>query len=70
MSSHSSSQGPKDRARMDTRRAFAPQELARQLAWTRREFLRSAAGLALGSRLLPSSLIARAGVPASKKKVV
>jgi len=55
---------------MDTRRAFAPQELARQLAWTRREFLRSAAGLALGSRLLPSSLIARAGVPASKKKVV
>ncbi|PYU67873.1 MAG: hypothetical protein DMG49_17615 [Acidobacteria bacterium] len=55
---------------MDTRRAFAPQELAGQLAWTRREFLRSAAGLALGSRLLPSSLIARAGVPASKKKVV
>ena len=54
----------KDRARM------APQELGRQLASTRREFIRSAAGLALGSTLVPSQLLARTGVPLAKRKVV
>jgi hypothetical protein len=48
----------------------APQELGRQLAWTRREFIRSAAGLTLGSTLLPSRLLARTGVPVAKRKVV
>lgn len=46
------------------------QELGRQLAWTRREFIRSASGLALGSALLPSRLLARTGVPVAKRKVV
>jgi hypothetical protein len=48
----------------------SPYELARQLAFTRRDFLRSAAGVALGSALLPSSLLGRSGVPAAKRKVV
>src|ERR1700684_2652594 len=47
-----------------------PRELARQLAFTRREFLRSAAGVTLGSTLLGSGLLARAGVPQKKRKVV
>ena len=42
---------------------------AAQFARKRREFLRDAAGLALGS-LLPSRLLARAGVPADRRKVV
>ncbi len=45
-------------------------ELSRQLAFTRRDFLRSAAGVALGSALLSSGLAARTGIPAKKRKVV
>jgi hypothetical protein len=45
-------------------------ELARQLALTRRDFIRSAAGVALGSALFPTSLLGRSGVPAVKRKVV
>src|SRR6266404_2201734 len=70
MSFHISPQGAKCRARLASGRAFAPLELARQLAWTRREFIRSAAGVALGGFLPPTSLIARAGIPARKRKVV
>src|SRR5579862_891320 len=40
------------------------------LAWSRRDFLRSASGLALGSTLLPSGLFARSGVPQNERKVV
>jgi hypothetical protein len=47
-----------------------PQELARQLSFTRREFLRSAAGVTLGSSLLGSGLLARTGIPQKKRKVV
>src|SRR6266571_6351903 len=70
MSSYFSSRSAMDRARLDAVKASTPQELARRLAWTRREFLRSAAGVALGSSLLPSSLIARTGISARKRKVV
>jgi hypothetical protein len=70
MNSHSSLQNAKDRARLASNRAVAPHELARQLAWGRREFIRSAAGVALGSSLLPSGLFAGSGVPVSKRKVV
>jgi len=70
MSSHCSPQTAGDRARLAAARASAPQELARQLAWSRREFLRSAAGVALGSSLLPSSLIARTGISTNKRRVV
>jgi hypothetical protein len=50
-------------------RAFSPQEIARQLAFTRRDFLRSAAGVVLGSTLLHSP-IALAGAAIKKRKVV
>src|SRR5256885_15399886 len=45
------------------------QELARQLAWSRREFLRTGAAMALGSTLLRNP-VALAGIPAKKRKVV
>jgi hypothetical protein len=47
-----------------------PTDLARQLSFTRRDFLRSAAGVALGGTLVPSSLFGRSGVPEKKRKVV
>jgi hypothetical protein len=46
-----------------------PLELARQLAFTRRDFLRTATGVALGSTLLHSP-IALAGAALRKRKVV
>ena len=70
MSSHSSPQDAKHRARLASHREATPYELARQLAWNRREFIRNAAGVALGTSLLPSRLFARTGVPLSKRKVV
>jgi hypothetical protein len=51
-------------------RSAAGGDVARQLAWNRREFLRNAAGLALGGALLGSGTIARAGVASNKRKVV
>src|SRR4030081_1651820 len=46
-----------------------PQELSRQLAWTRREFLRAGAAMALGSSLFGNP-VALAGIPTKKRKVV
>ena len=51
------------------REASNPREISRVLASTRREFLRGAAGMAVGSTLLQSSW-ARSVAPRSKKKVV
>jgi hypothetical protein len=45
-------------------------DAAHRLALSRREFLRSAAGLALGSALLGSRSLARTALPSSKRKVV
>src|SRR5712691_6653118 len=70
MSFHPSSRNAMGWSRLAAGKASSPQELARQLAWTRREFLRTGAGIALGSSLLPSSLVARTGIPAGKRKVV
>ena len=50
--------------------ARSPLEIARQLAFTRREFLRSAAGVTLGGSLLGSAMLARSGVPQKRRKVV
>src|SRR5690348_1490910 len=47
-----------------------PLEVARRLAFTRREFLRSAAGMTLGSALLGPGLAARTGILKKKRKVV
>src|SRR5271155_4959608 len=49
---------------------LSPREIARQLAVSRREFLRSAAGVTVGSTLLGSGLFARTGIPQKKRKVV
>jgi len=40
------------------------------LSLSRRNFLRSACGLALGSKLIPSALFGRSGVPQRERKVV
>jgi hypothetical protein len=50
--------------------ALTPRQISRQLAFTRRDFLRSAAGVALGGALLPSSVLGHSGIPAKKRKVV
>ncbi len=44
--------------------------LMQKLSWNRREFLRGAASLTLGSTLLPSKLAARSGVSQKDRKVV
>src|SRR3954454_8612698 len=49
--------------------SVSPQKLSRQLAWTRREFLRTTAAMALGSSLLGSS-VALAGIATKKRKVI
>ena len=66
MTSYFSSQTARGRAGF----ASTPRELARQLACNRREFLRTAAGLALGSALLGPSALVRAATAAKKRKVV
>jgi hypothetical protein len=50
-------------------RTSSPAELARQLAFTRRDFLRASAGVALGSTLLHSPF-ALAGAAMKRRKVV
>src|SRR5258706_3824 len=45
------------------------QELASQLAWSRREFLRTGAAMALGSTLLQNP-VALAGISTKKRKIV
>lgn len=46
------------------------QDVGRQLARTRREFLRAAAGLSVGSALMSSGLLSRTGIPLKKRKVI
>jgi hypothetical protein len=69
MISDSSSLASRKRILSGMGSASTPQELARRLAWSRRDFLRSSAGLALGSTLLHSPL-ALAGSALKKRKVV
>src|SRR6266446_1798736 len=53
------------------RKSASPRELSQNLSWNRREFLRGAAGVALGSTFVSTASIARAAaVPKSKKVVV
>jgi hypothetical protein len=47
---------------------LAPRSIAQKISWTRREFLRDAAGLTLGSSLLSSRVLA--GLPQPGRKVV
>ena len=50
--------------------AISPREIARQLACSRRDFLRNAAGLALGSALLGASPYVYGAASAKKRKVI
>ena len=59
-----------DRARPCVVSKSNPRELARQLAFTRREFLRSAGSVALGSALLPMGSRAFGATPLAKRKVI
>lgn len=52
------------------RRSSSPRELSQKLSWNRREFLRTAAGVALGSTFVSAASIARAAAVAKDKKVV
>ena len=56
--------------RLTTVSSTSPAELIRQLSYNRREFLRTAAGLTLGSALLSSSAMARAESVRKKRKIV
>jgi hypothetical protein len=47
-----------------------PAELSRAVACSRRDFLRGAAGLALGSVLLSSRLLAKTAIPPKRRKIV
>src|SRR6478672_7607046 len=67
MASHFSSLSARARA---AAAASGPHEVARQLVCNRRDFLRNAAGLALGSALLRPGAMARALAPRKKRKVV
>jgi hypothetical protein len=51
-------------------RAASPGEISRAVGRTRRDFLREAAGLALGSMLLSSNLLGKAATPSKRRKVV
>src|SRR5271170_5222809 len=50
--------------------ASTAQEIARQISRSRRDFLRTAAGVALGSTLLHASAFAGMATPVKKRKVV
>src|SRR2546425_13190118 len=52
------------------RKSASPLELSQNLSWNRREFLRTAAGVALGSTLVSGRSIARAAALPNDRKVV
>src|SRR6185437_6192309 len=51
-------------------RNLSPQEVARRLGHTRRDFLREAAGMAIGASLMGSSPFIHAATPVKKRKVI
>ena len=52
------------------RKSASPRELSQNLSWNRREFLRTAAGVALGSTFVSTASIARTAAFPKKKVVV
>jgi hypothetical protein len=55
---------------MDPHQSGSRHEMSRRIAQTRRDFLRTAAGMALGSALLPSTTFAHSSPARSKRKIV
>jgi len=70
MSSSFSIKAPTPLDRLFLRKSASPLELSQNLSWNRREFLRTAAGVALGSTLVSGRSIARAAVLPNDRKVV
>jgi hypothetical protein len=71
MSSVISIKTPTELDRKLLRKSASPFELSQNLSCNRREFLRTAAGVALGSSMLPAGSFGRAGaIPKGKKVVV
>src|SRR5665213_3383935 len=52
------------------RSTLSPQEIARHLGHTRRDFLRDATGMVLGASLMGASPFVHAATPAKKRKVI
>jgi len=70
MSSSFSIKAPTQLDRHFLRKSASPLELSQNLSWNRREFLRTAAGVALGSTLVSGRSIARAAALRNDRKVV
>src|SRR5438105_6711206 len=70
MSSSSSIKAPTQLDRHFLRKSASPLELSQNLSWNRREFLRTAAGVALGSTLVSGRSMARALLNDSKVVVI
>src|SRR5438445_1334737 len=70
MSSSFSIKAPTQLDRHFLRKSDSPLELSQNLSWNRREFLRTAAGVALGSTLVSGRSIARAAALRNDRKVV
>src|SRR5437867_394983 len=70
MSSSFSIKTPTQLDRHFLRKSASPLELSQNLSWNRREFLRTAAGVALGSTLVSGRSIARAASLKNDRKVV
>jgi hypothetical protein len=70
MSSSFSIKAPTQLDRHFLRKSASPLELSQNLSWNRREFLRTAAGVALGSTLVSGRSLARAAALRNDRKVV
>src|SRR5216117_1239035 len=70
MSSSFSIKTPTPLDRHFLRKSASPLELSQNLSWNRREFLRTAAGVALGSTLVSGRSMARAAALPNDRKVV
>lgn len=57
-------------ARFQDRRALSPQEIARHLGYTRRDFLREVTGITLGASLMSASPFVYGATAAKKRKVI
>ena len=70
MSSSFSIKTPTQLDRHFLRKSASPLELSQNLSWNRREFLRAAAGVALGSTLVSGRSMARAAALRNDRKIV
>jgi len=70
MTSYFPSRTARSLALLGAGNASSPREVSQRVAWSRRDFLRTAARLAVGSTLLGSPVFAHYGGPSRKRKVI